>query len=355
MVVKALPVVLLAGAASATCPLSVQITNSNNHVVDVAVTNTGNETVSIFKGNTVFSEHATKDLLVSDAEGNTLPFEGIYVNYKRNNLGASSFQKIEAGQTVTVSVNAARSYKLDGIEQARITAIQGFRYATGANIPSSFKDLASCGDLTSSEVEVTPDQATVAEQHIALKREAPFSSRIQKRSITYSSCSASQTSALKTSVSDAISMASAAYTAAGSAAYYFTTWFKSTSNQSKVRSIYNSVANVQTTSPKISCADTYRGCTDGSALLYTVPSDNVIVPCANNGFWGFPEFASQCSGDDYDRAGSMLHEMTHLYGTDDWGYGPTAAQALSAAKAAANADTYEMYAESVRLGGCTTG
>ena len=191
--------------------------------------------------------------------------------------------------------------------------------------------------------------------HISHKRSEPLTSRIQKRSITYSSCSSSQTSTLKTSVSDAISMASAAYTAAGSAADYFTTWFKSTSNESKVRTIYNDVKNVQTTSPKISCTDTYGDCSDGSALLYTVPSANVIVPCPNNGFWGFPELASQCSGDDYDKAGSVLHEMTHLYGTGDYAYGPDAAKALSASQAAANADTYEMYAESVRLGGCTTG
>ncbi|KAF9872318.1 hypothetical protein CkaCkLH20_10145 [Colletotrichum karsti] len=354
MIAKVLPVALLAGAVSATCPLAVEITNSDNHVVNVAVTNTGSETLQVFKGNTVFSEHATKDLLVTDAEGNALPFEGIFVNYKRTGLPASSFQKIEAGETVTVSVNAAKSYKLSGVEQAKVTAIQGFRYATGAETPSSVVGLAACEDVTSGEVEVTPDQAVVAEQHIS-KRETPTPSRIQKRSITYSSCSASQTTALKTSVSDAISMAKAAYTAAGTASYYFTTWFKSTSVESKVQTIYNDVANVQTTSPKISCTDTYSDCTDGSALLYTVPSDNVIVPCPNNGFWGFPELASQCSGDDYDRAGSMLHEMTHLYGTTDWAYGPVAAQALSATKAAANADTYEMYAESVRLGGCTTG
>ena len=46
--------------------------------------------------------------------------------------------------------------------------------------------------------------------------------------------------------------------------------------------------------------------------------------------------------------------MTHLYGTGDYAYGPTAAKALTAAKAAANADTYEMYAGSVRLGGCSS-
>lgn len=191
----------------------------------------------------------------------------------------------------------------------------------------------------------------MSRDHIS-RREAPRSSRITKRDVSYSSCSSSQTSALKTSVSDAISLAAAAYTAAGSAADYFTVWFKSTSEESKVQSIYNDVKGVRTTSPKISCTDIYGDCSDGSALLYTVPSANTIVPCPNNGFWDFPEYASTCADDDYDKAGSILHEMTHLYGTGDYAYGPDAAKRLSAAQAAANADTYEMYAGSVRLGGC---
>jgi hypothetical protein len=66
MIAKVLPVALLAGAASAACPLSVEITGATNHVVDVAVTNTGSDTITVFKGNTVLSEHATKDLLVAD-------------------------------------------------------------------------------------------------------------------------------------------------------------------------------------------------------------------------------------------------------------------------------------------------
>ncbi|UPX11852.1 Deuterolysin [Ascochyta rabiei] len=287
--------------------------------------------------------------------GNSLPFQGIYVNYKKRGLNSASFQKIAAGETVTVAVNAAKSYQLKGIKQAKVSAIQGFRYSTGEEVPAAFNGLSFCADQTTDSVEVAPDQRVVAEQHISSKPSEAFTSRIQKRAITYSSCSASQTSTLKTSVSDAISMAGAAYTAAGTAADYFTTWFKSTSVQSKVRTIYQDVNNVQKTSPKISCTDTYDGCADGSALLYTVPDDNVIIPCANNGFWDFPVLAPKCSNDDYDKAGAVLHEMTHLYGTNDHAYGYVAAQKLSASAAADNADTYEMYAESVRLGGCTVG
>lgn len=60
-------------------------------------------------------------------------------------------------------MNPAKSYKLDGVSQAKVSAIQGFRYAVGTEAPSSLKDLSACEDVTSGEVEVTPDQATVAE------------------------------------------------------------------------------------------------------------------------------------------------------------------------------------------------
>lgn len=71
-------------------------------------------------------------------------------------------------------------------------------------------------------------------------------------------------------------MSSAAYTAAGTQADYYTTWFISTAYVSTVQKIYNDVVNVRTTSPKISCKDTYGDCSDGSALLYTVPSANTV-------------------------------------------------------------------------------
>ncbi|KAI8628784.1 Metalloprotease [Xylariaceae sp. FL1651] len=353
MISNILPVAALAGAAMAACPLSVEITGATDHIAQVAVTNTAAEPLTVFKGNTVLIGHATKDLLVSDASGNALPFEGSYVKYRRAGIASEMFQTIQPGETVTASVNAAKTYNLAGVEQAKVSALQGFHYVTGTAAPSSLKETTFC-EATSNIMSITPDQSKVAAEHISARAEPTFNSRIQKRSVKYSSCSSSQTSTLQTSVSDAISMSSNAYTAAGSAADYFTTWFKSTSEESKVRSIYQDVTGVQTTSPTISCTDTYGDCADGSALLYTVPSAKVIVPCPNNGFWSFPELASTCADDDYDKGGSILHEMTHLYGTGDYAYGQAAAKQLSAAQAASNADTYEIYAGSVRLGGCSS-
>ncbi|KAI1333609.1 Deuterolysin metalloprotease family-domain-containing protein [Xylariaceae sp. FL0016] len=352
MISNVLPVAALAGAAMAACPLSVEVTGTTGNVAQVAITNTASEAVTVFKGNTAMLDHATMDLLVSDAEGKDLPFTGSFVKYARSSISPEMFQTFQPGETITAEVNAAKSYKLAGVEKAQVSALQGFHYVAGTEAPTALKDTEFC-ETSSSAVEMTPDQSVAAEQHITAG-ETDFNSRIKKRSISYSSCSTSQTSSLKTSVSDAISLAKAAQTAAGTAAYYFTTWFKSTSVESKVQGIYGDVTNVQTTSPTISCTDTYGDCRDGTALLYTVPDKNTIVPCPNNGYWDFPELATTCADDDYDKAGSILHEMTHLYGTNDYAYGQTAAKKLSAAQAAANADTYEIYAGSVRLGGCSS-
>lgn len=67
MISNILPIVAFAGVVIAACPLSVEITGATAHVAQVAVTNTGAEALTVFKGNTVLSPHATKDLLVSDA------------------------------------------------------------------------------------------------------------------------------------------------------------------------------------------------------------------------------------------------------------------------------------------------
>ncbi|KAI0160367.1 Metalloprotease [Xylariaceae sp. FL1272] len=304
MVSSILPVAMAAGVAMAACPLSVEITGATGHVADVAVTNTGSEPVTVFRGNTVLMDHATKDLLVADPSGKALPFEGTFVRYRRTNIAPEMFQTIQPGETVSTSVNAAKSYKLGGVESVDISALQGFHYVAGTTAPTSLKETSYCS-ATSNTMSITPSE-TAAEDHITARDEPAFNSRIQKRAVTYSSCSSSQTSSLQTSVADAITLASNAYTAAGSAADYFTTWFRSTSVISKVQTIYKDVTGVQTTSPKISCTDTYGDCRDGSALLYTVPSAKVIVPCPDNGYWDFPEYSSDCAGVSSisDRGGS---------------------------------------------------
>lgn len=96
------------------------------------------------------------------SDGNALNFEGIYVNYKRSGLAADMFQTFLPGETVTTSVNAAKSYKLAGVTKAQVTAVQAFKYITGSVAPTTLKDMSVCSDVSSSTVDITPDQSKVA-------------------------------------------------------------------------------------------------------------------------------------------------------------------------------------------------
>ena len=102
------------------------------------------------------------------------------------------------------------------------------------------------------------------------------------------------------------------------------------------------------------CTDTYGYC-EPSVLAYTIPSRNVVVNCAI--YYSYlPEITNRCHRQD--RATTSLHEFTHapaVYnpGTEDLGYGYTAAMGLTTEQAVMNADTYALYAngksESPRL------
>jgi deuterolysin len=89
-----------------------------------------------------------------------MPFEGIFVNYKRTGLTPEMFQTIAPGQTVTSSVNAAKTYKLHGMKTAKVSALQGFKYVTGAAAPTTLKETSYC-ESSSSTVAITPDQSMV--------------------------------------------------------------------------------------------------------------------------------------------------------------------------------------------------
>ncbi|KAH8697994.1 hypothetical protein BGW36DRAFT_342194 [Talaromyces proteolyticus] len=334
------------------CPLSVDISSTTGHSIQIAISNIGENNVTFFRGNTVLHGRATKNLRVIAMiiAGTDLPFNGMYINYRRADLPSSMFHTLQPGETVTTMVNAAVSYKLEGIATVNVTAIQNFQYVVGQLVPTSLHNMSLCTEVTSNTVTMIPDQSTVVSQHIS-RRDTSIS-RIQKRGVTYVNCSPSQEQSLENTVSDAISLATAALKAADTEADYWTTWFKDTGGLSTTKNIYYDVAYVLSNNLRISCTDIYGDCSNSNHLLYTVVSDKTIVPCPNNGYWGFPEFAANCANSDYDRAGSILHEMTHLNGTTDYAYGRDNCLQLNAEEAVKNADTYELYAESVRLRGC---
>lgn len=184
-----LAVAALAGSAMAACPLSVAIVDTVDHVATVAVTNTGSEAVTVFKGNTVLSDHNTRDVFATAdgkschtlsieyhcwdkinlattnslyADGTDLEFMGSIVNYKKTGLSPEHFQTIAAGETVNSTVDVSQTYALSGVESSEITVLQGFKYITGSTAPTTTNGLESCDDVSSNTVSITPDQAKVA-------------------------------------------------------------------------------------------------------------------------------------------------------------------------------------------------
>lgn len=87
---------------------------------------------------------------------------GSFVNYKKTGLAADHFQTIAAGETINSSVDVSQTYALSGLETTDITVIQGFKYSTGPNAPTSTNNLEYCDDVTSNTVTIAPDQAKVA-------------------------------------------------------------------------------------------------------------------------------------------------------------------------------------------------
>ena len=88
-------------------------------------------------------------------------FSGVYVNYKRTDLSADMFQTIQAGETITTSVNAAKSYQLAGIDTVVVSAVQTFKYAVGTTAPTALNGLKTC-TAVSGETTIVPDQSLVA-------------------------------------------------------------------------------------------------------------------------------------------------------------------------------------------------
>ena len=91
--------------------------------------------------------------------------------------------------------------------------------------------------------------------------------------------------------------------------------------------------------------DIYGGCSSG-VLAYTLPSNNYIAYCPLF-FSDLPGLTGQCHAQD--QATTALHEETHapaVYspGTEDNGYGYSAATRLSSSAAVLNADSYALYA-----------
>jgi deuterolysin len=90
----------------------------------------------------------------------SLLFDCSYINHSL--LRICKLIRLQPGETFTTSVNAAKTYNLAGVAEAKVTALQGFKYVTGTTAPTSLKEMEFCQAVSSGTVSVVPDQSKVA-------------------------------------------------------------------------------------------------------------------------------------------------------------------------------------------------
>ncbi|KAG9689955.1 neutral protease 2-like protein, partial [Aureobasidium melanogenum] len=348
---------LLALAATANCaavsleardtPLDVKLTSLGNSKVKAVVTNNGDASYNLFyKGTFLDTEAPVDKFHVSTAETKA-PFTGIMQRLAYTQLSEDVFKPIMAGQSIEVEVELAELYELSSSGKYDVLAAGAIPYAQLNSTALTGSALA----FSSNKLSVDVDAAETAKIESAV-------SKLSKRTTIQSDCSGSRLSAVRTALSNCQRLATTAASAATSgSASKFQEYFKTTSSSvrstvaARLRAVAADCGSTSSGRTRTYCTDIYGGCSSG-VLAYTLPSNNYIAYCPLF-FSDLPGLSGRCRAQD--QATTVLHEETHapgVYspGTEDNGYGYSAATSLSSYDAVLNADSYALYANAIYAG-----
>lgn len=273
--------------------------------------------------------------------GDKVAFSGMKVRIATESLSDDAFQTIAAGETVEASFDIAELHDLK--EGGTFDLVAAGTLSTAA---ADSNQLSGVVNYSSNTLSTKIDGA-VAD---AVRR-----SWARKRSAVQSDCTSSKRTATVNALANCRTLALAAASAAGSNTAKVQEYFKSTSSStiSTVQSVFNKAASECGSSTggasKTYCTDPYGDCSS-NVLAYTIPSLSIINNCALY-FSALPALTRSCHAQD--QATTTLHESTHLTsvkGTDDLGYGYTAATRLSSSQALNNADSYALFANAIYAG-----
>lgn len=198
-------------------------------------------------------------------------------------------------------------------------------------------------------VDITADEIAKHSPAVA----ALSDDELTKRT-TVTSCSGSQSTALRAAIDYTVGLASNAASAAtsGSSAK-FQEYFRTTSSTTRqnVAGRFTAIAresSSQTTgNSRYYCSDVLGACRQG-VIAYTQPATNIIANCPP--FYSLRAVSRGCG--DQSQASTVLHEMTHAPAifapsTQDFAYGYSASTRLSAQQALNNADSYALFADAI--------
>lgn len=327
-------------------PLDVKLQQVNNSEIKAIVTNNGDKDLNLFVRNSFLDEAAIEKAEVYGAESR-VAFDGLRQRTSMKNLDTDSFASLPAGQSIEATFDMAEMHDLTQGGDFDVLTQGAIPYAEG-----NTTDIVGAVPYLSNRLK-----ANVLAAHATKVRRA-FLDKIEeiKKRSTLTDCSGEKQTSTTTAMQNCQKLASAAAEAATADNAAFSDIFKN-ADPAEVKKVLNAVAE--------ECGSTTGGvatyyCDQNSVpsqfasggcqsqvLAYTMPSQSLVVNC-DLYYSALPALTDTCY--DQDQATTTLHEFTHLSeikGTDDLGYGYSAATQLSGSQALNNADSYALFANAI--------
>lgn len=304
---------------------------SDEVVVGFGLRNAGDSSARVLRWQTPL-HGVDADLFEVTRDGEPVLYTGRV--FKRPAPTAADWLEVPAGQELTSAVNLSSVY--DMARPGSYTIRFRVELLDPVGRPRAERALSGEVALTLTGEDRTPAPAEEPEEGV-LDESGRYVTP------TFTSCSTSRQSSLKTALGSAQTYAGNAlsYLTAGKTGTRYTTWFGTynSSRYSTVKTHFSKVDSaIRTKTVSFNCS-----CTD-SAYAYVYPTQPYKIYLCS-AFWSAPN-----TGTD-SKAGTIIHEMTHfnvVASTDDYVYGQSGAKSLaktSPTKAVDNADNHEYFAE----------
>ncbi|KAF2140763.1 uncharacterized protein K452DRAFT_288850 [Aplosporella prunicola CBS 121167] len=328
-------------------PLDVKLEMVGNTAVKATVTNNGATDLNLLKKGTFMDSAPVEKVEIYSADSR-VAFDGVKFRLATDNVAEDAFTTIGVGKTVEVTFDVAEMHDLTTGGSYDLLAQGAIPYAEAGSTT-----LVDALPYLSNKVTAKVDSAEAAKVRAAFTEK---SNNLKVRASLQSDCTGTRGSSTRSAMTNCVSLANAAASAATSgSSSKFSEYFKTTSSsvRSQVAATLKKVASeCGSTSSGYSdyyCTDVYNYC-ESNVLAYTIPSQSVVVNCPLY-FSALSVLTSTCHGQD--QSTTTLHEFTHLSeiaGTDDLGYGYSAATRLTTSQALNNADSYALYANAIHVG-----
>jgi peptidyl-Lys metalloendopeptidase len=283
------------------------------------------------------------DLFAVTRDGQPVTYLGRLV--KRAAPGASDFVALGPGETLSGTTELTQHYDMAAGGEYVVAYRRDRLESIGGIGPVGASGASGAGGAF---------KGTAESAAVAVWREGPtsgpdlggFDAPVGEGVPSTVNCSASETSAVNTALTNATNYASDSKSYLDARTFStvgarYTTWFGAANSGrfSTVSSHYNAIRSAFQTAPVVvdcNCDEDY--------FAYVYPNQPYTIYVCN-AFWSAP-----ATGTD-SKAGTLVHEMSHfnvVAGTDDHAYGQSACTGLAASQpsqAVDNADSHEYFAE----------